>query len=143
MEEEAPTLDHVIPEAPFLKAIRAINSKALEGIPLFSEKMDPNLIMEWIEGMKNYFECNGVSDAQKVKVEKSRLIGIALTQWKFVQIEREKEGKSPIVTWKGMVAKIRQAYIPEDYEIQLHRRRQNLRQKEMDVHYYIEEFQKL
>ena len=42
-----------------------------------------------------------------------------------------------------MVAKIKQAYIFEDYEIQLHRRRQNLRQKNMGVHSYTEEFQKL
>lgn len=143
LEEEAPTPDPVIPEEPFLKALKAINSKALEGIPLFSGKMDPDLIMDWIGGMENHFECDGVSNAQKVKVAKSRLRGSALTWWKFVQTERGKEGKSPIVTWKGMVAKIRQAYIPDGYEIQLHRRRQNLRQKEMDIHSYIDEFQKL
>ena len=76
--------------------------------------------------MENNFECDGVSDAQNVKVKKSRLRGISLTWWKFVQIEREKEGKSPIATWKGMVTKIGQAYIPKDYKIQLHRRRQYL-----------------
>ena len=42
-----------------------------------------------------------------------------------------------------MVAKIKQDYVPEDYEIQLYRRRQNLRQKDMDVHSYTKEFQKL
>ena len=114
----------------------------MEGTPLFSGKMYLDLIMEWIEGMENHFECYGTSNVQKFKVEKSRLRGNALTWWKFVQIERENEGKNPIVTWKGMVAKIKQAYIPEDYEIQLHRRRQNLRKKDMDVHSYTEEFQK-
>ena len=43
--------------------------------------------------------------------------GIALTWWKFFQTKMEKEGKGPIVTWKGMVAKIKQAYIPKDYEV--------------------------
>ena len=72
LEEETPIPDPILPEEPFLKAIKAINSKALEGIPLFSGKMDPDLIMEWIEGMENHFECDGVSDAQKVKVARSR-----------------------------------------------------------------------
>lgn len=79
LEEDAPTPDLVILEEPFFKALKAINSKALEGVPLFSGKMDLDLIMEWIEGTKNHFECGGVSDAQKVKVAKSRSRGIALT----------------------------------------------------------------
>ena len=41
-----------------------------------------------------------------------------------------------------MAAKIKQDYILEYYEIYLHRRRQNLRQKDMDVHSYTKEFQK-
>ena len=73
MEEETPTLDLVLLEENFLKAIKVINNKSLEGIPLFSGKMDPNLIMEWIEGMENYFECDGVSNAEKVKMARSRL----------------------------------------------------------------------
>lgn len=112
LEEETPTLDPIFPEEPFLKVIKVINCKALEGIPLFSGKVDPNLIMEWIEGMENHFECDGVFDAQNVKVARSRLRGIALTWWKFLQTEREKEGKGPITSQIGMVAKIKQAYIP-------------------------------
>lgn len=54
---------------------------------------------------------------------KSRLRGYALTWCKFIQTEREKEGKQPISTWKGMVSKVREAYMPDDYEIQLHKKR--------------------
>lgn len=78
-----------------------------------------------------------------MKVAKSRLRGAALTWGKFIQDEREKEGKKPIATWKGMLSKIRETYIPKDYEIQLHRKRQNLRQNELNVSSYTEEFQKL
>ena len=68
--------------------------------------------MEWIEGLENHFECDGISDAQKVKVAKSRLRGAALNWWKFIEEERKKEGMSPIATWKGMLAKVKEAYIP-------------------------------
>ena len=90
LEEETTTLDPILLEDPFLKAIKEINSKALEGIPLFSGKMDLDLIMEWIEGMENHFECDGVSNAQMVKVKRSRLRGTTLIWWKFVQTKREK-----------------------------------------------------
>ena len=83
--------------------------------------------MEWIEGMENYFECEGVTEAPKVKVEKERLRGPSLTWWKFIQEEREKEGKKPISNWKDMVAKFKEKYLLEDYEIQLHKKRQNLK----------------
>ena len=63
----------------FLKSTKALGGKALEGIPLFSGKMEVDLVMDWIEGMENHFECNGITKAQKANVEKSRLRGSTLT----------------------------------------------------------------
>ena len=60
-----------------------------------------------------------------------------------MQTKTEKDGKGPIVMWKGMVNKVKQTYLLDDYEVQLHRRRQNLRQKDLDVQAYTKEFQKL
>ena len=142
-EDYVPEPDPPLQEEPFIKAIKALGGKSLEGIPLFTGKMNSELVMEWIEGMENHFECEGVSEAQKVKVAKARLRGPALTWWKFIQEEREREGKKPITNWKAMVAKIRDNYLPEDYEIQLHKKRQSLKQKDLDVASYTEEFQKL
>ncbi|GLJ27819.1 hypothetical protein SUGI_0545980 [Cryptomeria japonica] len=142
-EDDTPELDPIIPEEPFLRAIKALGGKSLERVPLFCGKMEPEVVMEWIEGLENHFECDEISEAQKVKVAKSRLRGAALTWWKFIQEERKKEGKNPIATWKGMLAKVRESYIPEDYENQLHKRRQNLRQRELDVSGYTEECQNL
>ena len=42
-----------------------------------------------------------------------------------------------------MVALLREAYVPIDYEVQLHKRRMLLRQKDMDVSTYTEEFHNL
>lgn len=61
-----------------------MSGKSLEGIPLFSEKMELDLVMDWIEGIENHFECDGVNEEQKERVEKSRLRGSTLTWWKFI-----------------------------------------------------------
>ena len=42
-----------------------------------------------------------------------------------------------------MVHKVREAYMPKDYEIQLHQKRQSNRQRDLDVNLYTKEFQKL
>ena len=76
-------------------------------------------------------------------IAKSRLRGLALTWLKLLQTKREKDGKGLIVTWKGMVNKVKHTCLPDDYEVQLHRRRKNLRQKDLDVQAYTGEFQKL
>lgn len=46
VEYEMPIQDPMLQEDPFLKAIKALGGKALEGIPLFSEKIDLEVLME-------------------------------------------------------------------------------------------------
>lgn len=50
-----------------------------------------------------------------------------------------KRGKKPIASWKAMVTKIKENYLPKDYEIQLHKKRQSLKQKDLDVAAYTKE----
>ena len=69
--------------------------------------MDPDSVVDWIDSIENHFYCDGISEAQKVVVAKSILRGSTLTWWKFVQTEREKDGKGPIIRWKGMVSKVK------------------------------------
>ena len=66
-------------------------------------------------------------EAQKVKVAMSRLRGSTLTSWKYLQEERKKMGKKPIGNWKATVTKVKEKYLPEDYEILLHKKRKNLK----------------
>ena len=60
-EEVAPTPDPPLVEEPFLKALIG---KALEGISIFTGKMDVEKVMEWIDGMENHFECDDISEAR-------------------------------------------------------------------------------
>lgn len=101
------------------------------------------MILQWVEGMENNFECEVITKAYKFKVTKSRLRGKALTWLNHLQEERVKEGKHPIENWQEIVNKIKEAYLPKDFEIQMHKKRLNLKQRDMDVANYIEEFHKL
>lgn len=67
VEDEVPTPDPILTEAPFLKALKDMSGKALEDIPLFSGKMEADLVMDWIELMENHFMCDGIIEAQKIR----------------------------------------------------------------------------
>lgn len=101
VEDEVPELDPILQEEPFLRALKAIGGESLDAVLLFSGKMELELVIEWIEGLEKYFECENVAEAQKVKVAKSRLRGASVTWWKFVHYERQKEGMNPISTLEG------------------------------------------
>lgn len=140
-EEEVPTEHRYQFDA--LKSMERRTMDQKSNLAIFSGKMDVDGVMDWIESLNNFFECEDIADNQKVNIAKSKMQGEALTWWNFVQGERVKEARGMITSWKKMIAEIKGVYVPEDYEVQLHKRRKNLRQKEMDVYAYTEEFQKL
>ena len=48
-----------------------------------------------------------------------------------------------ITRWRLMVTKLKAKFIPADYELELFKKLQNLKQKDMTVKDYTEEFYKL
>jgi hypothetical protein len=80
---------------------------------------------------------------KKVKHVVTRLKGHATLWWDELQADRCCKGKQRIKSWDRMVAKMKAKFIPRDYQINLFRRMQNLRQKGMTVKEYTEEFYKL
>ncbi|XP_059063819.1 uncharacterized protein LOC131856278 [Cryptomeria japonica] len=141
-EEEAVPTD----QRPLLNALKSMERRTMDGkleLPIFSGKMDPNLVMDWIEALTSFFECEDILEHQRVKMARSKLKGAALTWCNLIQTERVKNGKSMIRSWNRMIALIKETYVLEDYGVQLHRRKQNLKKKDMDVSTYTEEFLKL
>ncbi|XP_059067896.1 uncharacterized protein LOC131858615 [Cryptomeria japonica] len=131
-------------ERQFIDALGKLSRKDTKvDLPMFPGKMNPEECLDWIEAMENYFECEEVSKNQKVRIGKSRMKGAALSWWNFIQNERIEEDKQPISTWRKMVLEIKKQFVPEDYEVSLHKKLQNLKQKDMDVSTYTEEFHKM
>ena len=68
-KNEIPIPNPILHKEPFLKAIKYLSGKEIEGVPLFSGKIELYLSIQWIEGIENYFECENVIVSQKVKVD--------------------------------------------------------------------------
>jgi hypothetical protein len=68
----------------------------------------------------------------------TRLKGHATLWWDKLQDERRRKGKSKIKIWDRMVDNLKDKFIPKDYQLNLVRRLQNLRQKGLSVKEYTE-----
>lgn len=112
-------------------------------LPNFNGKMNADVALDWIEALTSFFECEDILEKKRVKMENSKLMRAALTWWIFIQTKRVKKGRSMISSWDRVVALVRETYVLEDYGVQLHRRKQSLKQKVMNVGSYSEEFLKL
>ena len=40
--------------------------------------MELEVVLDWIEGLENHFECDGIIEAQKVKFSKAKGLGCEL-----------------------------------------------------------------
>jgi hypothetical protein len=90
--------------------------------------------------MNKYLEYEDVKEEKKVRSVVTSLKGHAKLWWDELQVDRRNKGKQNIKSWDRMVAKLKEKFMPKDYQINIFRRMQNLRQKGMIVKEYIEEF---
>ena len=85
---------------------------------------------------------NEVPRNDRVRIAKGKLRGSALSWWNYIQGERIQNNKNMISSWEVMKAKIKQQFLHADHEVQF-KKLQSLKQREMDVSAYMEEFHRL
>ena len=90
--------------------------------------------------LKKYFDLEDIEADKKVKIAKAKLRGTALTWWTSVQKEREERGLNKISDWDMMKTMVRSQFLPSYLAIQINMTRNNLKQRDMDVMTYIEQF---
>jgi hypothetical protein len=110
---------------------------------MYEGNLDVEEILDWFRALDKYFYYEYIEEDKKFKHAVTRLKGNATMWWDELQAYRRCKGKQIIKRWNIMVSKMKSKFIPRDYQINLFRRMQNLRQKGMTVKEYTEEFYKL
>jgi hypothetical protein len=136
--EEAAGEDVV--EERLLRAVARLGGRAKIDVPMYEGNLDVEELLDWIRSMDKHFDYEYVNEEKKVKQEVTRLKGHATLWWDELQAKRRSKGKQRIKSWDRMVAKLKAKFIPKDYQINLFRKMQNLRQKGMTIKEYTEEF---
>ena len=107
------------------------------GVFLGNLKLDK--LIKWINELE-YFEYEDIRDPNRVKFAKAKMKGHAKIWWQEVQLERNRRGKEKITRWDRMVDKLKKQFIPVDYELDLFKKMQGLKQVGKLVQEYREEF---
>eukprot|EP00253_Pinus_taeda_P007847 PITA_07847 len=132
--------DEEAQELRLLRSILLASSKPKTEISNYDGSLSADILIDWISELDKYFENQEIREDKKVKFAATKLKGHALLWWDNVQADRKRLNKTPIRSWARMVAKLKGKFLPEDYQVELCRRVQNLRQKGMTVKEYTEEF---
>jgi hypothetical protein len=112
-----------------LRAVARLGRRAKIEVLMYEGNLDAEELLYWISSMEKHFDYEDVDEEKKVKQEITRPKGHATLWWDELQAERRSKGKQRIKSWDRMVAKLKAKFIPKDYQINLFRKLQNLRQK--------------
>ena len=127
-------------EERLFKALTKIGKRPKFDIPTFSGKLNPEELIDWINELEEYFEYEEIEDPDRVKFAKAKLKGHAKVWWQEVQLDRNNRGKDKITKWERMVAKLKQKFILIDYELDILKKMQGLKQVGKSLQEYTEEF---
>jgi hypothetical protein len=141
-DEEEVVVEDVAEERLF-RVVARIGAREKMDIPMYEGNLDIEELLDWFRALDKYFDYEDIEEDKKVKHVVTRLKGHATLWWDELQADRHCKGKKRIKSWDRMVAKMKAKFIPRDYQINLFRRMQNLRQKGMTVKEYTEEFYRI
>ncbi|XP_028755921.1 uncharacterized protein LOC114715291 [Neltuma alba] len=96
--------------------------------PDFDGRLDVNAFLDWLATMDDYFEWYNMSDIQRVRFTKMKLVGSARKYWQFVQTNLERLGQPPVTTWEEMKLKLKEKYVPVSHLSMLFNQLNNLKQ---------------
>jgi hypothetical protein len=91
-------------------------------ILVYEGNLDVEELLDWIRALDTYFDYEDVEEDKKVKHAIKRLKGHATLWWDELQADRRCQGKKKIKTWDRMISKMKEKFIPRDYQISLFRR---------------------
>ena len=127
-------------EENIFKAISKIEKIPKFNVPNFLRNLNPEELINWINELEEYFEYEKIENLDRVKFAKAKLKGHAKVWWQEVQLDRNNRGKDKITKWERMVAKLKRKFIPIDYELDMLKKMQGLKQAGKSIQEYTEEF---
>jgi hypothetical protein len=102
-----------------LRAVARMGAREKMDIPVYGGNLDVEELLDWIRALETYFDYEDVEEDKKVKHVVTRLKGHATLWWDELQADRRCEGKQKIKSWDRMIAKMKEKFIPKDYQITL------------------------
>jgi hypothetical protein len=126
-----------------IRGVARMGAREKMDITVYEGNLDAEEILDWIRALDTYFDYEYVEEDKKVKHVVTILKGHATLWWDELQADRRCKGKQNIKSLDRMIVKLKEKFIPRDYQITLFQKMKNLRQNLMTVKEYIEKFYRL
>ncbi|KAI5311028.1 hypothetical protein L3X38_026317 [Prunus dulcis] len=85
----------------------------------FDGSGDATLFVDWISFMEDFFEWYDMSDAQRIRFAKLKLVKSAKQNWKATEHHLQQLRQTSMILWDEMKLKLREQYLPSFYRHQL------------------------
>ena len=109
-------------------------------VTVFDFSREPKDFIDWESSMNSYFRWYRMADDLCVEYAEMRLGGQVKIYWENESHEAYRRGE-PITSWAGMASRLRNKYVPRQYESTLFLNWLDLRQGKMHVRDYIQAFE--
>ena len=109
----------------------------------FYGKLNPTAFLDWIMSMEDYFDWYAMPENRKVRFVKAKLKGAARLWWHNIENQVHRIDQPPIGTWDEMKLKMKEHFLPTDYEQLMYTKLFSLKQGTKSVEEYTEEFHEL
>eukprot|EP00253_Pinus_taeda_P004110 PITA_04110 len=121
VEPEEDEYEGVTPEIRLLKSVLLSSHKPRHELPTYDGSLSADVLLDWLSEVNKFFEFEETSEDKQVKFAATKLKGHASLWWDSVQAERKRLNKQPIKKWARMEAKLKEKFLPKEYQIMLYR----------------------
>ena len=110
-----------------------ITRKVKVDVPSFDGKIDATTFSDWIVAMEDYFDWYEMSNIERVRLAKMKLIEPARKFWQTITSRLERMRQPPIIQWEVMKDRLKEKYLPSFHKAHLVDQMLDLRQSIFSV----------
>ena len=81
-------------------------------VPSFDGNIDATTFSDWLVAMEDYFDWYEMSDIERVRFAKMKLVRLARKFWHTITSHLEQIRQPPIEQWEVMKDRLKEKYLP-------------------------------